>query len=167
MANTPVAQPITLSSTGTAAVTVKSATASGMGFSVSGASFPATLNPGQSLTLEVQFDPATAGSFSGQLAITTNASSSTVALSGVGDTYSVNLNWGCPPLSSDPGAGYNIYRAPTGTTSYQRLNSTMQTPTAFVDGAVQSGAVYDYIVKSVDSVGTESAPSNTTTVTIP
>ncbi|MHB1023610.1 MAG: choice-of-anchor D domain-containing protein, partial [Acidobacteriaceae bacterium] len=40
-------QAVTLSSTGTAAVQVSSAALSGSGFSVSGATFPLTLNPGQ------------------------------------------------------------------------------------------------------------------------
>jgi fibronectin type 3 domain-containing protein len=115
----------------------------------------------------VQFDPATTGSFTGQLAIATNASSSAVGLSGVGQSHQVDLNWSSPPTSSNPVVGYNIYRAPTGTTSFQRLNATVQTPMAFADSAVQSGFVYDYIVKSVDAEGVESAPSNTTTVTIP
>ncbi len=165
--NTPVTQPITLSSTGTAPVTVNSAAVSGTGFSVTGASLPATLNPGQSLTLQVQFDPATSGSFSGQLAITSSASSPTVGLSGLGDSHEVDLSWSCPPDSSDPIVGYNIYRAPSGTTSYQRMNAAVETLTVFADSAVQSATAYDYIVKSVDAGGVESVPSNITSVTIP
>lgn len=165
--NSPAVQQITLSSTGSAPLTVNSANVSGAGFSVSGATLPATLNPGQSLNLDVQFDPATAGSFNGQLAIASNASSATVGLSGVGESHEVELSWSSPPASSDPVAGYNIYRAPSGTTSFQRLNATMQTPTTFADGTVQSGSAYDYMVTSVDPTGTESTPSNTTTVTIP
>ncbi|MGA7241991.1 MAG: choice-of-anchor D domain-containing protein [Terracidiphilus sp.] len=167
MENTPVAQPITLNSTGTAPVTVNSAAASGTGFSVSSASLPATLNPGQSLTLEVQFDPTTVGSFTGQLAISSSASSSTVGLSGVGESHEVDLSWTCPLDSSDPIVGYNIYRAPGGTTSYQRLNATPETLTAFADTAVQSGTAYAYVVTSVDGAGAESVPSNMTSVTIP
>ena len=165
--NSPVAQPITLSSTGTAPVTVNSAAVSGAGFSVSGDSLPATLNPGQSLTLEVQFDPATAGSFAGKLTISSTASSPTVGLSGVGQSLQVELTWLSPSGSSDPVVGYNIYRAPTGTTSYQRVNSSVDTQTAYTDGTVQSSSSYDYIVTSVDARGTESIPSNATTVSVP
>ena len=167
MENTPVVQPITLSSTGTASVSVNSAVVSGTGFSVSGASLPATLSPGQSLILEVQFDPATAGSFTGQLAVSSSASSPTVGLSGVGESHEVDLSWSCPPDSSDPIVGYNIYRAPVGTTSYQRLNAAVETLTAFADTAVQSGTAYAYVVTSVDAAGAESVPSNMTSVTIP
>jgi fibronectin type 3 domain-containing protein len=90
-----------------------------------------------------------------------------VGLSGVGQSHQVDLNWSSPLASSDPIVGFNIYRAPTGTTSFERLNATVQTPTEFSDSAVQSGFVYDYVVKSVDAEGVESIPSNTTTVTIP
>ena len=63
--------------------------------------------------------------------------------------------------------GYNIYRAPGGTTSYQRVNSTVETQTAYTDSTAQSGSSYNYVVKSVDSKGMESTPSNSTQVTIP
>ena len=58
--NTPTAQTVTLTSTGTAALTINSATLAGTGFSVSGATFPVTLNPNQTATLQVQFDPTSA-----------------------------------------------------------------------------------------------------------
>ena len=41
---------MTLSSTGTAPVTINSAALSGTGFTMSGATFPVTLNPTQSAT---------------------------------------------------------------------------------------------------------------------
>lgn len=165
--NTPVSQPITVSSTGTAPLTVNSDAMSGAGFSVSGASLPATLNPGQSLTLQVQFDPTSAGSFSGQLTIASNASTSTVSLSGIGDAHEVDLSWVAPSGSADPVVGYNVYRAPSGTGAYQLVNGAVEADTAYTDLNVQSGVAYDYIVTSVDAVGVESVPSNVTTVTVP
>ena len=163
--NSPVSQPLTLSSTGTAALTVSSAAVTGTGFSVSGATFPLTLNPGQSLTIEVQFDPATVGSFSGQLAIASSASAKTVSLSGTGASHQVQLSW-LPPTSGSI-VGYNVYRALNGSTSYQRLNATADPQTDYTDANVQSGAQYSYLVKSVDAQGVESGPSNTTTAAIP
>ena len=85
--NTASAQPVTLTSTGTAPVTINSATLSGAGFTVSGATFPVTLNPGQSVTLNVQFDPTAAGAVTGQLTIQSNSSTNStavVSLSGIG-----------------------------------------------------------------------------------
>ncbi len=73
--NTAATQSLTLTSTGTAPVTVSSATISGAGFSiVGGNSLPVTLNPTQTLTLQVQFDPTATGSASGQIAISSNSS---------------------------------------------------------------------------------------------
>ncbi|MGA9061103.1 MAG: choice-of-anchor D domain-containing protein, partial [Terracidiphilus sp.] len=89
--NTPATQSVTLTSAGTAAVTVSAATVSGSGFTVSGAAFPLTLNPNQTATLTARFDPTTAGAASGSLTITSNSSTGTstvVGLSGTGTTVS-------------------------------------------------------------------------------
>ncbi|MFZ0744433.1 MAG: choice-of-anchor D domain-containing protein, partial [Terracidiphilus sp.] len=170
--NTTATQSVTLTSAGTAAVTVNSATATGTGFSLSGATFPATLNPGQTASLGVKFDPTTSGSASGKVTISSNSSTNptaTVSLSGTGlaTSYLVTLTWNAPSNSPDPVAGYNVYRAPTGTGSYQLMNSSPDTQTSYADSNVQSGLAYDYEVKSVDASGVESAPSNITTATIP
>ena len=55
--NSPTTQSVTLTSTGTSPVTINSASISGPGFTVVGSSFPETLNPNQSVTLQVQFQP--------------------------------------------------------------------------------------------------------------
>jgi fibronectin type 3 domain-containing protein len=81
-------------------------------------------------------------------------------------SYQVNLTWQAPGSSTDPVVGYNVYRAPTGTTSYTLLNSTVDAQTAFTDSNVQTGATYDYMVKSLDASGVESSPSNISTVII-
>ena len=89
--NTASTQPVTLTSTGTAPVTINSATLSGTGFTVSGATFPVTLNPTQSVTLNVQFDPTAAGAATGQLTIQSNSSTNSTAvvnLSGTGTAVS-------------------------------------------------------------------------------
>ncbi|MBS1806297.1 MAG: choice-of-anchor D domain-containing protein [Acidobacteria bacterium] len=161
---TPIAQSVTVTSTGGAALTVNSATVSGTGFSLVSAKLPTTLNPGQSLTLQVQFNPLTAGSFTGQLVIASNASTSTIPLFGTGASHQVELSWNAP---TTPVVGYNVYRALSGSTSYSRLNSSLDAISAYTDGTVKSGTGYDYIVRSVNSSGTESSPSNKTSVKIP
>ena len=86
-------QSVTLASTGTAPVTISSATLSGTGFKLSGGAFPDRLNPGQSLKLNVQFDPTTAGAASGQLAIQSDSATNSTAM--------VNLSGtGLPPVAS-------------------------------------------------------------------
>ena len=133
---------VTLSSTGTAVVTVSAATVTGTGFTVSGATFPVNLNPGQSVTLTVQFDPIATGAVTGQLTIKSNSSSNStvvISLSGTGAPPEVDLSRDAPSGSTDPVAGYNIYRSTGGSSSYQLLNSSIDAETTYVDSTVQSG----------------------------
>lgn len=170
--NTATAQPVTLTSTGTGPVTISSATLSGAGFTVSGVTFPVTLNPNLALTLEVQFDPSTAGASTGQLTITSNSSTNgtaAISLSGIGEVaqHQANVSWNAPAGSADPITGYHIYRSAGGSNTYQLLNSSVDTQTTYVDSTVQSGSTYNYIVKSVDSAGIESVPSSQVSAAVP
>jgi hypothetical protein len=168
--NTPATQSLTLTSTGAEPVTISAATVTGTGFSISGLTFPVTLNPGKTATLTVQFDPNTVGAATGLLTITSNSSTNgtaTIGLSGTGVAAQVELSWNAPESTTDPIAGYNIYRSTGSSTSYQLLNSSVDTQTTYGDATVQNGLTYNYIVKSVDDSGVESGPSNMTTVTIP
>jgi fibronectin type 3 domain-containing protein len=154
------------------AVTVNSVTISGTGFTFSGATFPLTLNSTQTATLTIQFEPTATGAVTGQLSVNSTSSSNpaaTVSLSGTGVTSSasVSLTWVAPTSSSDPVAGYNVYRSPSGASSYQLLSSVANGQLAYSDAGVQSGQAYDYIIESVDASGVESVPSNTATVSIP
>jgi len=60
-------------------VTVSAASVAGSGFSVSGATFPLTLNPTQTATVSVEFNPTVAGSANGTLTITSNSSTNPTA----------------------------------------------------------------------------------------
>ena len=92
----------TITNTGGSDVTISQAKATGTGFSVSGIVPPLTLSVGQSITFSVVFTPPSAGSDSGNLAITSDASNSTlnIPLAGIGNptgTLAVNptsLNFG-------------------------------------------------------------------------
>jgi hypothetical protein len=79
-------QNITLSNSSTAAVTISNLSMAGAGFSQSGATLPLTLSVGQSAVIAVKFAPAAAGSVTGSLQITSNATNASVsvALSGTG-----------------------------------------------------------------------------------
>jgi fibronectin type 3 domain-containing protein len=77
------------------------------------------------------------------------------------------LTWNAPSNSSDPVAGYNVYRLPSGGTSYQLLNSSAITTTSYLDTTVTNGQTYDYIVESVDASGVTSTPSNMASANIP
>jgi len=128
------------------------------------------LNSGQTLGLTLQFDPTATGAVTGQLTITSNSSANAttvISLTGTGSSHKVALSWNSPTSCADLIAGYYVYRAAGGTTSYQRLNSTLDQATTYTDGTVQSGKSYVYVVRTVDTSGAESTPSNGTTVTIP
>ena len=79
----------------------------------------------------------------------------------------INLSWSAPSSTSDTIAGYNIYRATGSSSSYQKLNSSVNSPVSYMDSSVQASTTYQYYVTSVDSSGMESTPSNTATVAIP
>ena len=162
---------VTLTSSGTTAVTVSSASIAGTGFSIVGGTFPATLNPNQTMTVQLQFKPTAAGSDTGSLTIKSNSTTgatATVALSGTGTAVAgqVDLSWSAPSSSADPVAGYNVYRA-LGSGAFQLVNSSVDRATTYVDTGVVAGDTYNYIVKSVDTSGVESAPSNEIAVSVP
>jgi hypothetical protein len=89
LVNTPATQSVSLTSTGTAPVTINGATLTGAGFTLPGAAFPATLSLGQDATLNVEFDPTAVGAATGQLTISNNSSANgtaVISLSGTGTT---------------------------------------------------------------------------------
>ena len=169
--NTPATQEVTITSSGTAPLTLSAGQAQGTGFSISGISFPVTLNPGQTATLSVEFDPTAANPESGSVSLTTNTSAGTamITLSGTGTAASneINLNWSAPTDSSDPAVGYNICRAVGTSPTCLKVNSTLDTATSYTDTTVVSGTAYTYYVSSVDGMDNESAPSNPFTVVVP
>jgi hypothetical protein len=170
--NTATALSITLKSTGTTPVTINSATIKGTGFSaIGGGSFPITLNPSATATVQVQFKPTTAGVATGSLTISSNSGSggtAVVSLSGTGTAtaHQVSLNWTASSNSPDPVKGYNIYRS-TGSGAMALMNGTVDTATSYVDSTVANSTTYNYVVKSVDSSGVQSVGSNQIEVTIP
>jgi fibronectin type 3 domain-containing protein len=150
---------------------VSSVAITGAGFTIVGGSFPVTLNPNQALTLQLQFDPTSAGAVTGQLTISSNSlsgSTAVVALAGTGTSvaHEVDLSWNAPTSSPDPVVGYNVYRL-TGSGSFALINSSPDSSIVYVDNNVVSGTTYSYVVKSVDPSGVESVASNEITVTIP
>jgi hypothetical protein len=169
--NTPATQAVTLTSTGSVSVTISGIALTGTGYTVSGATFPLTLSAGQAATLTVKFDPTVAGAATGQLTITSNSSTNgtaVIALSGTGGSTAsgVQLSW-YAPSTSDSIAGYNVYRSPSGSSTYQLLNSSCESSTTYTDNTVQSGQTYDYVVETVDVAGVESVPSNMIGVAVP
>jgi fibronectin type 3 domain-containing protein len=130
------------------------------------------LNANQTVTISVQFDPTVAGAATGTLTVVSTSLTNPTAIigltgTGISATYAVNLSWDAPTGSTDPVVGYNVYRSPSGSSSYVQINTAVVTQTAYVDAAVQNGQTYDYIVESVDPSGLESTPSNMAAVIVP
>jgi len=165
--NQATTQIVTLSSVGKAAVTVKSISISGSGFSLSSVALPATLNPGQTLVLTLVYKATASSSQQGLLTISSNSSANptlTINLTASTSGHRVELSWNPPVATSNPISGYKVYRA-TGTGSFAKIASP--TPPSYTDTSVQSGNTYKYYITSLGSSGGESAPSNTFTATIP
>lgn len=93
--NTPATQTVTLTSTGTAPVTVSGAAVTGVGFSIAPTAFPLILNPGKTAGLTLQFAPRAEGSAAGALTVTSNSSgngTAVVALTGTGTPQLAGLS---------------------------------------------------------------------------
>ena len=91
----------------------------------------------------------------------------TVATYIIDSTYPVTLTWDAPTDFTVPVAGYDIYRAVGDSSTFQLLNSSLDTETTYEDSTVQSGQSYTYYVESVSASGSQSSPSNQVTVTVP
>jgi fibronectin type 3 domain-containing protein len=143
---------------------------SGTGYSLSGAGTPVGLSAGQKLTFSVIFSPTIAGSATGAVTVTSNATGSpaTISLSGTGvtaTTYSVALTW---TASTSTVVGYYVYRSTTSGTGYAKLNaSSAATGLTYTDTTVQNATTYYYVTTAVDSSGTESLYSNEAQAIIP
>jgi len=158
--------PVTLTSTGTASVTISQVSATGSGLTVSGPGLPLTLAPGQSTGLSVTFAPAAAGSVTGALNVTSSATGSPLidALSGTGIHW-VDLTW---TASTSTGvSGYNVYRSQASSGPYNVINTNPVVGTSFVDTAVTAGQTYYYMTTAIGEDGVESGYSNVASATVP
>jgi hypothetical protein len=167
---TSTAQTVTLSNTGSAALSITSLALSGTNASDFDESDTcgSSLAAGANCTIAVMFTPSVTGSEAASLSIADNASGSpqTVSLSGAG-THDVILTWGA---SATPGVvGYNVYRGTTSGGPYPtELNSSPINGTTYTDATVQAGQTYYYVVTAVASNDvTQSADSNQASATVP
>ena len=159
----------TITNTGNSNVQISQIAVSGAGYSLSGASAPVTLNPSQKLTFSIIFSPTAAGSDSGSVTITSNATGSpaTITLSGTGvqaSSHTVALSW---TASTSTVSGYNVYRSTTSGSGYTKVNSSLVPGETYTDSTVSSGTTYYYVTTAVDSSGDESAYSNQASAVIP
>ncbi len=79
--------------------------------------------------------------------------------------HTVGLSWDAS--TSQDVVGYNVYRGPSSTGPYTKINTALDPNTSYSDGTVQGGQTYYYVTTAVDSVGNESDYSNQTMAVIP
>jgi P pilus assembly chaperone PapD len=160
--------PVTLKNTGNSSVTLSGTTIAGAGITTSAVA-GTVIAPGQTATLDVTFDPKTAGIISGSVKVASNATNSPATITVGGDgiaptTHSVELSW---TASGSAGiVGYNVYRA-IGTGGYGKLDSSLVTGLKYTDVTVTAGTTYKYVVTAVDSLGLESVYSSAISATVP
>ncbi|HEY5027021.1 MAG TPA: choice-of-anchor D domain-containing protein [Candidatus Angelobacter sp.] len=167
--NTPATQTIKITNTGTVAVAITQDTIVGSGFTV-GVTTPINLNPAQSVSVPVVFNPGVAGTVNGSLTLVSNGTTVlSVPLAGTGLAplaHSVDVTW--DPSTSATLQGYNVYRSTVSGGPYTKLSPTLATSTLlFTDTTPVSGKQYFYVVTSVDTSGAESSASSQVAVTIP
>ena len=161
-----------LTNAGNSKLTTTRGAITGSGFSMIGQLSGLTLEPGQSDSVVVVFEPTAKGSVSGNITIATISTSASVALSGAGisgatssSSHTVNLVW--TASASSGVAGYYVERGTTSGGPYQILNSSLETETSYVDSTVADGKEYFYVIVSVGNTGEESKPSSQMSATIP
>ncbi len=153
-----------------APVTVSSVTSTSAEFAVSGISFPAALDAGQSLSFTVTFTPLASGAATATLSFTSNAadSPSLQSVDGTGTPapqHSVDLSWNASQSSGV--VGYNVYRGDKTGGPYSRINNSLEASTSYTDAVVSGGATYYYVVTAVDGNGLESGYSPQAKAVIP
>ncbi|MGN6780385.1 MAG: fibronectin type III domain-containing protein [Marmoricola sp.] len=127
-----------------------------------------SVTPGTSYTYTVRARDAAGNTSAGSNTATATATGAPVAApsgltASATSSTAVHLAWTASTTASV--TGYNIYRAPSGGTP-ARIGST-GSGTAYDDTTAVAGTAYDYSVTAVSTGGTESAASNTATVTTP
>jgi hypothetical protein len=140
--NSSATQSLTLTSSGTSPVTVNSASISGAAFSLVGATLPATLNPGQSISLQVQFKPAATGSATGNLTISSNSTTGGTAVVSLSGTGTAAAN---PKLTlSATTLSFGSVAVNSSTTQSLSLTSSGTSPVT-VNSASISGAAFSIV----------------------
>jgi hypothetical protein len=167
---TSAAQTVTLTNTGSAALSITSFTFTGTNASDfdESSTCGSSLAAGANCTIAVMFTPSIVGTEAASLSIADSASGNpqTVSLSGAG-THDVILSW---TASTTPGVvGYNVFRGTTAGGPYStELNSSPINGTTYCDSTAQAGQTYYYVVTAVASNDvTQSADSNQVSAAVP
>ncbi len=159
---------VTLGNSGGASLTIAAATISGPGFRLYSLTLPATIAPGQSLSIRVMFSPSSAGSVSGNVTFLDGSGKSlgVITMSAtavVAQSHTATLQWN----ASSKAVGYNVYRSTSNGGPYTQIHSNLDGSLSYADTTVMSGKTYFYVVTAVDAYGGESLNSPQVRATIP
>ncbi len=167
---TSVTRTISVTNSGGSNVTISNVIVAGAGLAANGVSSGLILAPAQAAELNVSFDPATAMSVAGSIAVVSNASNSPTSISvagtGVAAPAPTSLLLAWNPSTSTV-VGYNVYTSSISGGPYTRLTSSPVATTSYSDTVIQPGETYYFVVTAVNSSGIESAYSNEISATIP
>jgi hypothetical protein len=169
LVNGSATQQFALKNGGNSNISILGGSISGAGLSATGVA-AGTLAPGQTAEVTAEFAPKTAGSITGGITITSNASnggSITVPVTGTGvlATQVVKLQW--QPSSSTGVIGYYAYRSTVSGGPYTKVVGSLIAVTSYSDTNVISGTEYFYVVTSVGANGNESTYSAQVKVSVP
>jgi len=170
IAITSAARNVTLTNTGSAALSVTNLVIVGANvgdFAEAANTCGGSVAPGSACTIALTFTPSASGERTATLNIKDNVPGGTQALSlsGVG-SHDVILSW----TASGRGGivAYDVYRGTTsGGESSIPLNPTPINGTLYVDESVVAGATYYYVITAVASNRVQSAASAETEATVP
>jgi len=157
---------VALTNSGTRDLTIAGMSATGAAFSVSGAT-AVRLTPGQSVSVEVNFAPKSAGRQNGQLTISGTDGGPLVLIPLAGTSAessrsAVRLNWEESPVNV---AGYVVYRSAESSGPYTRISEAATSE--FVDTGLAVGHTYYYVVTSLNADQVESEYSSPISATVP
>jgi len=166
---TSASQSATLSASGSS-ITVTADNFSGSEFSLSGVSFPLTIQAGNSASFTLTFTPQTTGTASSTLTFASNATNAPAvqSLSGTGTAppvHTVVLSWAASTSSNI--SSYNVYRGTTSGGPYTEIGSVPEPTTTYTDSSVTDGHTYYYVTTTVNSSNQESSYSNQATAVTP
>lgn len=153
---------------GSSSIVISSANWGGSGFSLSGLSFPVTLQPGQTVPFTVTFAPQSSGAVTGSVSFLSNANNSpgSESWSGTGvqaTPHSVTLSWNPDPTGVQ---GYYVYRGSQNGGPYAKISSLLPSAT-YTDTNVVSAQAYYYVVTALGTNSIESGYSNQAVAIIP
>lgn len=167
---TSVTRTISVTNSGGSNVTISNVIVAGAGLAANGVSSGLILAPAQAAALNVSFDPATAMSVAGSIAVVSNASNSPTSISvagtGVAAPAPTSLLLAWNPSTSTV-VGYNVYASFISGGPYTRLTSSPVATTSYSDTVIQAGETYYFVATAVNSSSIESAYSNEISATIP